>query len=53
MKAIPAHLSPAEIAMHIAFNKAATVKENIEDSGLTVMATRSWRLIRLWYLEMR
>ena len=28
----PGHLSPAEIAMHIAFNKAITVKKNIEDS---------------------
>jgi len=28
----PAHLSPPEVAMHIAFNKAATVKKNIGDS---------------------
>src|SRR5664279_271893 len=28
----PAHLSPAEIAMHIAFNKAITAKRNIDDS---------------------
>ena len=27
----PGHLSPAEIAMHIAFNKAIAVKKNIEE----------------------
>lgn len=31
-ESFPGHLSPAEIAMHIAFNKAITVKKNIDNS---------------------